>query len=632
MINFDKIKFSNLGSYGDVPFEMCFRDAKVFAFTGVNGSGKSTLLEAITFALYGKPWRKVPKAKIVNNKNKRGCRSEIWFSDDSVEYHVVRGIKPDIFEIRRNGELINQDAKSRDYQKLLEEEILKLSWDAFNQVVIIGKATYVPFMQLDTAKRRGFVESVLGLRVFTDMRDHHRVEVAGAEKAQAAATAGHAAALPAVDTVQLTLDSYRAMMDDTSSPSVADAAAAVEKLRGAMGVSAKSVREAEEALATATATARASILAAAENLKGAVVECQAVVDRADATSEARAADRQAVLDFVNNEERDASRLDATIKGIDTRTSCPTCGGPIDASSSAKHVEELTAQAAVHRANADAARPDLDTATLALEDAKNAVSVASLALRAADRAYNDAKNVSVSTDDAVNAATQRVTASKSEWDSLGSDIRLAEATLVAARRREEELEGLVASATTRLADAKKRVEALASDVEITASVLQVFAVCSTLLKDTGAKATIIRRYVPVINSVVNELLAEMGFFARFELDDEFNDKIMSQGFEEMSYNSYSEGEKLRVDMAVLLAWRELCILTGSSSSNLIIFDEILDGSFDQQGLDAFMTAMASKDNLHLICITHHPDRIEHFTEKHFAFEKVDGYSTYSISEV
>lgn len=630
MINFDRIKFSNLGSYGDVPFEMCFRDAKVFAFTGVNGSGKSTLLEALAFSLYGKPWRKVSKAKLVNNKNKRGCRAEIWFSDDTDEYHVVRGIKPDIFEIRRNGVLVNQDAKSRDYQKLLEEEILKLSWDAFNQVVIIGKATYVPFMKLDAAKRRGFVESVLGLRVFTDMRDAHRVEIAGAEKAQAAAKAGYTAALPAVDTVQSTLATYVEMRNDTSMVSAAEAQATIAKLRSDMGAASKASREAEDALFAATKLATSSIAAAAATLQDDVVQAQATLDRLGAVEGARIADRQAVQDFVNNEERDANRLETALRGIDTRTECPTCGGPIDASNAAKHAAELKEKAAEHRANAAAAQPDLLIATTALDDAKKAVSAGSQALREADRRYNDAKNVSPATAPAVILATTAVKTAQVEWDRIGADIRIAEANLVAAQRRENELEGLIASATTRLEEAVKRVEDLQADVAITDQVLSVFSVVSTLLKDTGAKATIIRRYVPVINTIVNDLLAEMGFFARFELDDEFNDKILSQGFEEMEYNSYSEGEKLRIDMAVLLAWRELCILTGSSSSNLIIFDEILDASFDQAGLDAFMTAMNTKDDLHLICITHHPDRIDHFVEKHFAFEKTDGYSSYAIS--
>lgn len=630
MIDFDRIKFCNLGSYGDAPFELCFRDAKVFAFTGVNGSGKSTLLEALAFVLYGKAWRKVPKAKLVNNKNKRGTRVEIWFSDDTYEYNVVRGIKPDIFEIRRNGVLINQDAKARDYQKLLEDEILRLSWDAFNQVVIIGKATYVPFMKLEAAKRRGFVESVLGLRVFTDMRDHHRVEVVSADKAQAAAKAGRDAAAPAVETIRGTLATYESMRDDPSIMTSAAASAQLRKLRDALAVAAKNSRESNDAYDLSVSNTRAAIASAAASVFDDVTQAHATLTRAVAEEESRKVDRQAVLDFVNNEERDATRLESAINGIDTRTSCPTCGGPIDASNAARHAAELKEQADAHRAAAAAARPDLDAATMALEAAKSAVSAASTALREADRRHSDIKNRSPANFPEVIAASEVVSEAKTAWDSVNNEIKLAESALEAATRRENELEGLITSATKRMEEAVARVEGLEKDVAITEVVLQVFSVVSTLLKDTGAKATIIRRYVPVINTIVNDLLAEMGFFARFELDDEFNDKILSQGFEEMEYNSYSEGEKLRIDMAVLLAWRELCILTGSSATNLIIFDEILDASLDQAGLDAFMTAMTTKDNLHLICITHHPDRIDHFVEQQLAFEKIDGYSGYSIS--
>lgn len=629
MINFDRIKFSNLGSYGDVPFELCFRDARVFTFTGANGSGKSTLLEALAFVLYGKPWRKIPKAKLVNNKNKRGTRVEIWFSDDRDEYYVLRGIKPDLFEIRRNGELLNKDAKSADYQKVLEG-ILGLSWDAFNQVVIIGKATYVPFMQLDAAKRRSFVESVLNLRVFSDMRDHHRVEIAGVEKSQAAAKGGYDAALPSVDTLKTTLESYSRMRNDAEMLSAADAKAILDGLRNKLGEAARNTRVAEEAEQTVVAAVRGDILAAAKQLEGAVAEASAAHQAAAAKEATCGVDRQAVLDFVTAEERDAARLEKDASRIDTRTTCPTCGGPVDATNAERHANELKAKAAEHRANADAARPDLQAATLALDEAKNAVQAASQAWREADRRHAAAKSVSPDGDPRVVAAREAVRAAKAAWDEVTGDIRHAEAALEQATKRETELDGLIEAAQARLVEAEGRVAALRNDVETAEKTLQVYSVVTNLLKDTGAKATIIRRYVPVINNIVNDLLADMGFFARFELDDEFEDKIMSQGFEEMSYNSYSEGEKLRIDMAVLLAWRELCILTGSSSTNLMIFDEILDGSFDQAGLDAFMTAMNEKDNLHLICITHHPDRIDHFVERHLAFAKVDGYSTYALS--
>lgn len=630
MIDFDRIKFSNLGSYGDVPFELCFRDAKVFAFTGVNGSGKSTLLEALAFVLYGKPWRKVPKAKIVNNKNKRGTRVDLWFSDDTDEYQVTRGIKPDLFEIRRNGTLVNQDAKSRDYQKVLEEEILKLSWDAFNQVVIIGKATYVPFMQLDAAKRRSFVESVLGLRVFTDMRDHHRADVARAEREQAAAVAGFNAARPSIDTIKSTLASYDAMKADPNAMSSVDAKAIVDGLRNKLGAAARACREAEERRDNALMEVKDEIRSATAAIEEEVTAAGLKYTWATDAQTAANNDRQAVQDFVNAEIRDAERLEKQASGIDTRTACPTCGGPIDASNAQRHAEELGREAAAHRENAGAAQGDLDSATSAADKAKEAVQEASREWRAAESRHTAAKARNANNDDRVVAAQREVDTAKARWDEITGDLRMAETAVETATRRESELDGLIAAANEKLAAAQTRVTALEADVAQSDKTLQVYSVVSTLLKDTGAKATIIRRYVPVINTIVNDLLADMGFFARFELNDEFDDKILSQGFEEMSYNSYSEGEKLRIDMAVLMAWRELCILTGSSATNLMIFDEILDGSFDAAGLDAFMTAMNEKDNLHLICITHHPDRIDHFVERHLAFAKTDGYSGYTLS--
>ena len=625
MILFENIKWSNFCSYGDVPFSVNFRDASVFAFTGKNGSGKSTLLDALSFALYGKPWRKVVKGKLVNNRNKRGARVEVNFSTDKHAYKVVRGIKPDVFEIWRGEELLNQDSKARDYQKALEDEILGLSWEAFNQVVVIGKATYVPFMQLDTPKRRAFVESVLSLQIFSEMKKLLSADSSAVDRDLSAAKATKAATIPLVSQSESSLKT-------------------LEEMKSA-GVSAEIV-ELKEAVECATSVHEEKDLEWS-NLMGEVSDLekslQEKLDESNAQAEREVVKAKAGLDAFDGEissaeselntlksqdqgvERDISRLRQEIAKLDTREVCPTCGAAMDASQSLKHKKEIEDKITGLEREIASRGPSIASSIDKIAEIRKRRNEASSLWADAIRKEREVKARGFSSwpeyvrlvQDAKNAEAE-VKQVKRDIDSMLERIKQAE-------ERAASLDGKIEEAKTKLEANKALLSKYAEDEEALDFASQVMSATQSMLKDTGVKATIVRRYIPVINEIVNKLLADMGFFARFELDENFDDKILSRGFEEMTYNSFSEGEKLRIDMAVLLAWRELCVLTGSSATNLVVFDEILDASFDQEGLDAFMTAMVERDELHLIVITHHPERLDHFVEKRIGFHKVDGYS-------
>lgn len=625
MINFKTIKFSNLCSYGDVPFFFDFHAAKTSAFTGVNGAGKSTILDGLAFGLYGKPWRKIAKAKLVNNKNKRATHVFIEFATDRNEYSVTRGIKPDIFEIRRDGVLINQDAKSADYQRMLEEDILGLSWQAFNQVVVVGKATYVPFMQLDTPQRRLFVESVLGLQIFTSMKEALRAEVSRVTRELGSAQTGLDVARPQTLAAQQNIDAYNAMKADPAAMSVAQADELIEAIDAALAASRATASSLDAEYAALLDAEKLRIQTIIEAAQAAVEGYDEVSSTLNAEYTAAVEAVKAINEFTSVEQRDHDRLIRQANGLDTSTNCPTCGGPIDATSIVLHQDELKKQAALHLAAIASTADDLKEATAAVAAAQVEKVAADAKMRELTTAVIVAKQLRPGDALEVVAKRQEYQDASATMVSVETDLRHANEKRVEALRRETELDGLIAAAETAKANAIAVEKAF--DEKVTAAVTEegINIALTAMLKDTGAKATIIRKYLPVINKIVNELLADMGFFARFQLDEEFNDSILSRGFEEMTYNGFSEGEKLRIDMAVLLAWRELCIMSGSSSTNLIIFDEILDASFDAQGLNAFMESLRSKDDLNMICITHHPERFDEHIDRHLTFTKVDGYS-------
>ena len=634
MIHFESIAFRNIGSYGDVAFEYDFRAAPITAFVGVNGSGKSTLLEALAFVLYGKSWRGVPKGELVNKKNRRGAWVEIKFTAPKGSFRVVRGIKPDVFEIWQDDKLLNQDSKSRDYQKTLESEILGLTWDSFNQVVVIGKASYVPFMKLKTETRRSFVEAILNLQVFKVMNDLRRVQSSAADKALLTAQTRLTSTQPRVDIATRNIENYKAMLADPSSVKLEDAKAAMEALTVELTESTRKGRELQYERENLVSNQRTVWLDVVAELEAVVAAKKASVEHLQAHATTLDADANAVRDFITSCRAEAARLRRQINGLDTRGVCPTCGGPIDASNVLKHSAELEAAEQEQLDMAKAAEPDLAAALAAIQAYHPTVLAAVNELAAANDDLNvmrrmDPANGHAQVTPELEDVDCRIAEEKAAFQGLQVRLAQARSDYDSAHRREVELANLMKQAEDDLAKASGEVAALEVEQATAARDVQVLGVVASILKDSGAKATIIRRYIPVINGIINELLASMGLFVKFELNEEFDDKILIRGFEEMTYNSLSEGEKLRIDMAVMMAWRELCILTGSSSTNLLVFDEIFDASFDEQGLEAFMQYIAERDDLNVVTMTHHPDRIDHFVSRTLRFRREDGYSVFDV---
>ncbi len=631
MLDFKRIKWVNFGSYGDRAFEMNFADAKVWAFTGKNGAGKSTIIDAISFALYGKPWRKIVKAKLVNNKNKRACRVEIEFVAPTGSYRVVRGIRPDIFEIYRDEVMINQDSKSRDFQSYLENDILGLSWDAMNQVMIIGKAKYVPFLQLTTEARRSFVEGVLQLEIFTAMRRIASQDSTGIEKDLAVASKDVDRLVQIIDQAVQSRENLLRIRQETSQQeidSIKSSILGTEARLKALETSYDDIQPRIDARVSSVksglATTRAEFSNNLATAKKELDDFSEVVGAARAARDTAIAERATIL----SDQRNAKELLERLLGS---KNCPTCGKPLDNASSDEHVDEARKRIV-----------EIDNA-LTVVDARLVEVRDDLAvLETTQRSLQDvvAKERTILAQHDMISPSQdsevvKMTAEASEVKSRLSQEARALGDLVERLGRQERnlksLDEVIENSNKQIDEYTASLAASRESFSDMGRLQQAMNIVVGMLKDSGIKAVIMRRYISVINTIVNKLLADMGFFAVFELNETFEDKILTRGFEEMSYHSLSEGEKLRIDMAVLLAWRELCVLTGSSSTNLIVLDEILDASLDQEGLDAFMLALNENKDLNIVCITHHPTRFEHYIQRQLTFNKVDGYSVATIGD-
>ncbi len=631
MINFKTLKWVNLGSYGDRAFNINFHDAKVWAFVGKNGTGKSTIIDALSFVLYGKPWRKTVKAKLVNNKNKRALKVQIEFETPSGSYKVVRGIKPDIFEIWHNSVQINQDSKSRDFQAYLETEILGLSWEALNQVMIIGKAKYVPFLQLNTEARRAFVESVLDLEIFTAMRKVANADASGLERDFAVAKNSVENIKSLILQCTKTHENYLTIKAESNTQEIAKTESELENVKNNIQLNQNLYEAKLSQSKTLFDTLSIKYREEYSKLKANFDESYAqlkgfgeIVNVASSCLSNKKAERQSKLTEI-------TKLESRIRAMELSKVCITCKRPLENGESDEHinaerenVESLKSEIVVIDKEIAETSKDVNELMTEFENMEIAHTGVNAALlfKTNQRVENDPEIIALNKD-SDNFKFLVLENQRNE--------RMLSERLSKQKESMQKMDELIVNSEIELRDNENKLKGLEENLVDIDKVKNALSIVVTMLKDNGIKAVIMRRYITVINKIVNKLLSDMGLFAVFELNETFEDKILTRGFEEMSYHLLSEGEKLRIDMAVLLAWRELCVLTGSASTNLIVLDEILDASLDQEGLDAFMNLLNQNKDLNIVCITHHPTRLDFFIQRQLNFTKVDGYSLATIGD-
>ncbi len=566
MIHFQAIQYKNLLSSGNAFTRIQLDHCQNTILVGRNGYGKSTILDALCFALFGRPFRKITKPNLVNSINQKNCVVEITFQIGPHQYLVRRGLKPALFEIYCDTLLVNQNAESRDYQEYLESHILKFNYKSFTQIVILGTASFTPFMQLSQSDRRVIIEELLDIRIFSSMN--------GVVKERIAAR-------------QVLLSENRLTLDNTT-----DKIATQESYLAKQHVNISMLTEKAEGDIAHNMTELT-------RLHDLLAVSQATKDRL----------RDSLVPLGNPLER--SQTISTLKGqldqtyqkhlketafLETHDHCPTCQQGIDVEFKTTKLRTLTEKVSQCQAGLLTLQVKVEGAQVLMDQMASIQSQIQLEDQTMIRLLTSAREVEKFTQ----VLRDRLTHMHETHQSGLGDRSLL-------RSLQQELVTVTADRKTLLDDHAYDEAAMA------------------LFKDTGLKTKIIHQYLPIINTLVNKYLASMDFFVQFYLDDTFKETIKSRFRDEFTYDSFSEGEKNKIDMALLLTWREVARLKNSVHTNLLILDEIFDSSLDTVGTDELMRILQSLQAVNLLVISHRGDALQDKFQRVIRFTKQQNFS-------
>lgn len=566
MIKFKNISWKNFLSTGNQWTKVQLDKDETTLIIGTNGAGKSTILDALTFVLFNKPFRKINKPQLINSTNEKDCRVEIEFNIGSREYKVVRGIKPSVFEIWIDGKMLNQDAAAADQQKYLENNILKLNYKSFTQIVILGSSTFVPFMQLPAASRREVIEDILDIRIFSAMnavvkdkirQDRDDVKLLDLKK----------------DSLSDKVDMQKGFIEELESrgnANINDNKQKITNLNDEVGVFMKENASLEE------------------KIFGFTREQQEVIG----------ADRKLVkLNNIRGKiTQKVSTLSKELQFFKDNTVCPTCTQTIQ--------EDFRLNKVV----------DVQDKERELQEGLKELEETIRFEKERERQFNTlSKEITKLTHD-ISQNNTRISGLQRQITDLGSEIQRITDQLQNRNTEHEKLTKLQEQLNTTYDDLVQKKE----DVSYKEFIY-------SLLKDGGVKTKIIKKYLPLINRQVNRYLQMMDFYINFNLDEEFNEKIQSPIHEDFSYASFSEGEKMRIDLALLFTWREVAAYKNSTNTNLLIMDEVFDSSLDGFGTDEFLKIIRYVIKGANIFVISHKDGLQDKFQSVIQFEKVKGFS-------
>lgn len=558
-----KVRWKNFLSYGEPWSEMDFTRNRMTLLTGLNGNGKSSFIEATCFALFGKTIRKVPKNNLVNTKNQKGTMVELKFISNDKTYLVRRGIKPAKFEIYEGKTLIAQDASVREYQEKLDS-IIGIDYNTFIQTVIISKTKYVPFMRLDAASRREFVENLLTLTIFGNMNKKQKLVMSQLKEQLQTLKAEFSISKNNVEQAENNVKSINAVLQQNLTEKMEYINKRIDEL--------KSIND--------------EIKVTAKKLKDTLyVDDNDSVEKFEATKH--------LIDELKSEVKHRERTLAKLNA--TTDMCTSCG------------QALTEEHVEHRNNnIREEEQDLENCTTKL--------------RWNEQLLNELKPVF----DLVIGNMSIEIEIKGMVEKIKGNIRHIESI-------ERERDSIVFD-DSQLDDAKNKLQQYRDNCVTIAQQLkdcneeyEYNSIVYDMLKDGGIKASIIEKSIPLINSVINKNLSKFGFFVQFKLDSEFNETIKQRGIDVLTYDSFSEGEKLRMDMAVLLAWREVAQLQNNLSCNVLLFDEMTDASMDFEGSEILGSMLSELDDTHVFVITHSPEKLQTYADGAIHIKKENGYS-------
>jgi DNA repair exonuclease SbcCD ATPase subunit len=559
--------WKNFLSTGNTPIEIALDNSPSTLIIGDNGSGKSTVLDALTFGLFGKPFRRIKKDQLVNSVNARDCVVEVYFDIGKRKYLVIRGIKPTRFEIYMDGKLINQDASSRDYQKLLENNILKLNHRSFTQVVILGSSSFIPFMQLTAAARREVVEEILDIKVFSLMNYILKQRIKNNKESSRDIT------------YENDMLEHKVTLQENKISEAKD------KSKTSLNVLEKKMKKNADDM---------------KKLENEVVALQVLVSEWEKDilpkHEKVDADRTELNRIKYRMDHKSSKAEQEITFFKDNDNCPTCEQHIDEEFKSKAIEERTDKMVINACamvRLDEQLSEMDARIdlyqkIEIDKREHEVNIAK-------------KNTSV---DAIINFNEDVQGQINDIQTAGT---------------------LLAEDKTRLQEYREDSKRIKKEKEKIQDQANYLNIAKQLLQDSGIKTKIIKKYLPIMNKLVNSYLNQLEFQVKFELDEQFNEKIKSRYRDEFAYANFSEGEKMRIDLALLFTWRQIAKMKNSTNTNLLILDEIFDSSLDMNGTDEFLKILNTLSNENTFLISHKSDLNVDKFDSLIRFEKVQNFT-------
>ena len=566
MIIFRYVRWRNLLSTGNYFTEIKLDNTSNTLVVGENGSGKSTMLDALCFGLFGKPFRSIVKPNLVNSINQKECMVEIEFDTGNKSYKIIRGIKPNVFEIWCNGELINQDAASRDYQEYLEKFVIKLNYKSFTQIAVLGSASFTPFMQLSNTDRRAIIEDLLDIQIFSTMNGIVREKMSNNK--------------------DLTISKKHDIDIKQQQHEIKE-----KHIQQLKQNSDDKIAEYEQDI---TDNSQFVDVLISESI---TYNKDIEVLQAEVTS--RLETEQKVKKFNQLEaqiETNLNKFKKDINFFEHNDNCPTCRQAIDKQFKEEEVGNLNSKVT----ECTVGLTQLEIKLLEEQNKLNQISekqkqIQELQIKIATH------NTSIT------EVKKYITRIEKQIKDLDDSKQISDGEEVILKELKEKLEA-----------SEKELRELIDEKTY-------YEVASGLLKDTGIKTKIIKQYLPIINKLVNKYLASLDFFVNFNLDESFKETIKSRFRDEFTYNNFSEGEKQRIDMALMLTWRSIAKLKNSSNTNLLILDEIFDSSLDTNGTEELIKILHMLEDVNLYVISHKGDILQDKFSNVIKFEKIKNFS-------
>ncbi len=571
MIIFKSVRWKNFLSTGNVFSEINLNTSPATLIVGSNGAGKSTFLDAMCFALFNKPFRKINKPQLVNAVNERECLVEVEFSIGSRDYMVRRGIKPLVFEVYLNGEKLKEEAASAEQQKYLEQSILRLNYKSFTQVVILGSSTFVPFMQLTPINRREVIEDLLDIRIFSTMNKLLKEKVKGVRQTITECEYK-------VDLARNKVEMQQSLIANLEEQSAANNTRRREE-----------IKELEEEISSSMDDVARGLDETTSKQKS--IEAYGNLDQ----------DHTQLIVYKSKFEDKKKAFNKEYKFFEKNDNCPTCKQPITGELKATKKAEITVSLR-----------ELDDASIALNQK---VDILLEKLAEKNIVLNELREIN----ERISNCNKEIQWKKKEIKKIEDKISTGNGHNI--KGEKEKLKAMAR-------------DGIIVDKELTTNkkTRDNLDVVSNMLMDTGIKAGIIKKYLPVMNQLINRYLKELDFYVSFELDENFEETIKSRFRDEFSYASFSEGEKMRIDLALLFTWRTIAKMKNSANTNLLILDEIFDSSLDVSGTDDFLKILHTvADNTNVFVISHKTDALQDKFASTLRVEKKQNFSVVTKEE-